>query len=387
MSKVHEALRWASSFLQEKGRDRNAAELLLRHFSGMSRAQLFANMQEELDKGVLSSFQEAVLAHAAGRPVQYIIGYEEFYGRRFLVNEAVLIPRPETEELVYETMKRMDEIFRDGRGLETGKRNLAMKQSRMDEIFRDGRGLETGKRNLTMKQSRMDEIFRDGKGLETGKRNLAKQSRMDEIFANDRELEGSGASRGSDISKAAGGIVASGTFASGPALDVADIGTGSGAIAITLKLEKPSLRVTATDIAAESLEVARENAARLGALVEFVQGDLLRPLITAGRKFDVVVSNPPYIPIGDMEQMSEVVTGHEPHRALFAGEDGLNLYRRFMEELPFVLKKKALVGFEVGAGQSGAVAAMLRATFPGASVEVVFDINGKDRMVFATLIG
>jgi release factor glutamine methyltransferase len=216
---------------------------------------------------------------------------------------------------------------------------------------------------------------------------LMKQSRMDEIFANDRELEGSGASRGSDISKAAGGIVASGTFASGPALDVADIGTGSGAIAITLKLEKPSLRVTATDIAAESLEVARENAARLGALVEFVQGDLLRPLITAGRKFDVVVSNPPYIPIGDMEQMSEVVTGHEPHRALFAGEDGLNLYRRFMEELPFVLKKKALVGFEVGAGQSGAVAAMLRATFPGASVEVVFDINGKDRMVFATLIG
>jgi release factor glutamine methyltransferase len=278
--KIYEALKWASSFLEKKNRDQNAGELLLRHFSKMSRTQLYANMRDELDPAVLEQFEKAIYEHAQGTPIQYIMGYEEFYGRQFLVNESVLIPRPETEELVLGVLKRI------------------------------------------------------------------KQKTP---------------------------------------LDVIDIGTGSGAIAISLKLENPLLEVTATDISADSLAVAKENASRLGANIEFIQGDLLKPLIEQERKFDVVVSNPPYIPLTDKSWMSEVVTEHEPHRALFAGEDGLDFYRRFMEELPLVVKAQALIGFEIGAGQGIRVAELLQKTFPEAKVEIVNDINGKDRMVFAAL--
>lgn len=282
--KVFEALQWASSFLEKADRDQNAGELLLRHFTGMSRSQLYANVRDELEPAVLERFEKAIQEHVQGVPVQYIIGSEEFYGRTFLVNESVLIPRPETEELV-----------------------LGMLQ------------------------------------------------RMKAKFGTDKPLE------------------------------VIDVGTGSGAIAISLKLENPSLHMTATDISTESLNTAKENAERLGAEIDFFQGDLLKPMISQQRRFDVVVSNPPYIPFTDIEWMSEVVTEHEPHRALFAGEDGLDFYRRFMEELPSVLKPEALIGFEIGAGQGERVAELLQTAFPKAKVEVVNDINGKDRMVFAEL--
>ena len=279
--KVFEALNWASSFLKEKNRDANAGELLLRHFVKMDRSKLLANLREEVDPAALEDFQAAVYLHAKGRPVQYLIGHEYFYGRSFKVNEDVLIPRPETEELVYGLLQRMDQLF--------------------------GR--------------------------------------------ND--------------------------------LDAVDIGTGSGAIAITLKLEKPGLKMTATDIYEPTLRLAEENARELGAEISFIQGDLLQPFIDKGKKLDMVISNPPYIPEGDKEWMSEVVTDYEPHRALFAGIDGLDMYKKMAQQLPKVLRPQGLVGFEVGTGQSEAVANLLKQAFPQGKVDIVHDINGKDRMVFA----
>lgn len=280
--KVFEALQWASSFLVEKGRDENVGEILLCYFLQVNRATLLASLRDELPSAVWEKFERAVRLHGDGEPIQYMMGFEEFYGRRFTVNKEVLIPRPETEELVFNALKRIKRIFGDEK------------------------------------------------------------------------------------------------------LALVDIGTGSGAIAITMKLERPSLDVTATDIAKPSLLVAEKNARELGASLCFVEGDLLEPFFNM-EKFDVVLSNPPYIPIGDMVDMSVVVTEHEPHRALFAGMDGLDLYRKLAEQLPLVLKERALVGFEVGAGQSKAVSQLLQENLPAAQIEVVYDINGKDRMVFAEL--
>lgn len=281
---IFEALKWASSFLVENGRDENVGEIYLRHLVGMSRSQLLAEQRRSVPQEKWGEFQDGISRHVGGVPIQHIIGMEEFYGREFVVNEHVLIPRPETEELIYYGLQKMRGLFSVG----------------------------------------------------------------------DTPLQ------------------------------AADVGTGSGAIAITLKLEadRLPLDMMAVDISREALAVARENSERLGAEVRFFEGDLLQSLIEEGVKLDILLSNPPYIPLTDREMLSDVVVDHEPELALFGGEDGYDLYKRFMDELPLVMEEKCLIGFEVGIGQGETVADLLRDTFPDAEVEVVHDINGKDRMVF-----
>ncbi|MBJ7518063.1 MAG: peptide chain release factor N(5)-glutamine methyltransferase [Solirubrobacteraceae bacterium] len=136
---------------------------------------------------------------------------------------------------------------------------------------------------------------------------------------------------------------------------VVDVGTGSGAIALALADERPDLRVTATDVDEGALALARENAARLGLDVSFAAGDLLDAV--AGAAFDAVLSNPPYIPDGDRAGLPADVRDHEPPGALFAGADGLDVYRRLIPQAAAVVP---LVAVEVGAGQAAAVEALMR---------------------------
>ncbi|WP_172196340.1 peptide chain release factor N(5)-glutamine methyltransferase [Saccharibacillus qingshengii] len=160
---------------------------------------------------------------------------------------------------------------------------------------------------------------------------------------------------------------------------VLDVGTGSGAIAVSLKLLRPELLVTASDISEGALGVAQRNAQRLGADVEFREGSLLEPF--AGRSFDMLVSNPPYIPAADIEELQPEVRDFEPRGALDGGPDGLWPYREMMKQLDLLQRDPKLIAFELGMGQAEAVESMLRARGSWTSVETVFDLAGIGRHV------
>ena len=279
--RVFEALDWASSILEEANCETRVAQLLMQHVLDVDYTHLVIGMRDELSSAAREQFEAAVYEHIAGMPVQYITHQEEFYGRSFYVDEHVLIPRPETEELVHYALQRMRTLFRQ------------------DDLA------------------------------------------------------------------------------------VADIGTGSGAIAISMKKECAKLRVTATDISAAALAVARRNASELQADVRFLEGDLTAPI--AGEKWDVVLSNPPYIAESEVDVMDDSVIKHEPHTALFADEEGLMLYRKLAESLPPIMNRPGLIGVEIGYLQGNAVANFFREHFDDAKVEVVKDLFGQDRMVFCEL--
>jgi release factor glutamine methyltransferase len=156
---------------------------------------------------------------------------------------------------------------------------------------------------------------------------------------------------------------------------VHDVGTGSGAIALALKDERPDLIVTASDVSTDALEVARANAERLGLEVGFARADLLDGI---DPHLFAVVSNPPYVTDGDRPRMAPEVTAHEPHVALFAGAEGLNVIR------PLVTQAAAtdarLLALEVGAGQAPSVRGLVAAA-GFHEVDVVRDLAGIERVV------
>jgi release factor glutamine methyltransferase len=154
---------------------------------------------------------------------------------------------------------------------------------------------------------------------------------------------------------------------------VVDVGTGSGAVALALKDERPDLRVVATDASAEALEVARANAAALALEVTFLEGDLLEPVED---EVDAVVSNPPYVEAG--APLAPEIERHEPQGALFAGHDGLDVVRRLVEQARGV----AFLALEIGAQQAPAVVELCRsAGFTDVSTRP--DLAGIDRVVVA----
>lgn len=163
---------------------------------------------------------------------------------------------------------------------------------------------------------------------------------------------------------------------------IADVGTGSGAIAVALASHLPAAQIHATEKSASSLKVARANAARIGVAerVRFHEGDLLAPV--AGKLFDLIVSNPPYVADGDRDSLSIEVRDYEPAKALFAGPDGLGIYRRLIPAAFDALFHERYLALEIGFGQEIAVHDLLGgAGFTG--IEFTRDLQGIPRVAIA----
>lgn len=165
----------------------------------------------------------------------------------------------------------------------------------------------------------------------------------------------------------------------------ADVGTGSGAIAVTLACELPDLGVFATDVSADALDVARHNAARNNVFqhVTFLRGDLAEPLLPYA-PFDCVVANLPYVPTAECAAAPDPVA-FEPMLARDGGADGLTLYRRFVTDLPRLVAPRGIAILEAAPANARALAELVRAALPAAGVETVPDYAGLERLVIAAV--
>lgn len=166
-------------------------------------------------------------------------------------------------------------------------------------------------------------------------------------------------------------------------LTVVDIGTGTGIIGLTVKLERPADDVTITDISKEALDVAKENAQVLGAEITAELGNLFEPLV--GKKFDAIISNPPYISEAEINVMDQSVLDYEPKSALFADEDGLAIYKRMAESIEKYLKPNGRIYLEIGYQQGDSVSRLFKNAFPDAKVTIWQDFNQLDRVVAVEL--
>ena len=261
----------------ENNKEDAAVFLVLEKILDVNSSKLFMMQEDEINDDIQTKFNEIFDKYLyENKPIQYLVGTSNFYGYDFIVNENVLIPRFETEELVDNILYRYDKYFKNQK------------------------------------------------------------------------------------------------------VDVCDLATGSGCIAITLAKEEKNMNVVATDISFEALEVAKKNNEKLGTSVKFMQGDMLEPL--KGKKFDIFVSNPPYIP--EAEEVMDLVKDNEPNIALFGGSDGMKFYRIILSGVKPLLKDKAIIAFEHGYDKKEEMIKLANTYFPNSKVEVLKDLENKDRMTF-----
>lgn len=250
------------------------AKILLAELIGKNPLELLINLDEIVSAEKVELYKKEILALEMGKPLQYVMGYVNFYGMKYFINENVLIPRFETEELVEHTISYINKYFKTP-------------------------------------------------------------------------------------------------------VDIVDLGCGSGVIGLTLEKKLSTASVDLIDISEKALEVAHKNCEKLQSNARLLKNDFLNNI---DKKYDVIISNPPYIKT--TETIEDIVKNNEPHLALYAGEDGLDCYRKILNDIKKNLKEQALIAFEIGESQGEAVSKLISKYLKNIEIEVKKDMQGRDRMVF-----
>lgn len=235
------------------------------------------SFEKTISKKEVNKYFKLINKYINGEPIQYLVGNVDFYNNNFIVKKGVLIPRFETEELVYYTKQYINQYFNK------------------------------------------------------------------------------------DVS-------------------IIDVGTGTGVIGLSLKKEIPNSNVTLVDISMKAIKLAKMNATILGENVEIYQSNVFKEVINRDKKFDVIISNPPYIAIND--SIEELVKNNEPSRALYGGKDGLQIYKKILKNVRKVAKDKFLLSFEIGANQAKSIEALVNKFLPESKIIIKKDLSLRDRMMF-----
>jgi release factor glutamine methyltransferase len=285
---VEEALRRASFYLRQAGveQPRLEAEMLLANSLNIDRLQLRLRQENKLEVAVRKCFIDLVQRRCSGEPFAYIRGSKDFYGRCFVVNPHVLIPRPETEMII----------------------------------------------------------------------DIAK-----------------------NVSRALAGT-------SGRYINCLDLGTGSGVLAITMALEIDRINIWAVDVSEEALRVAELNAGNLKAdqKITFCLGSYFDAITGVPHpRFNLIITNPPYISLREMDDLPVDVRNHEPRQALFGGDDGLDGYRAFLADIARYISNPGVLIMEIGESQQKAVENICTETGLFNSIITHKDLAGRPRVVEA----
>lgn len=249
-------------------------KILLSSILGCNTLELLNHLDYKVSTEDVEKYKKMIDLKLSNYPIQYIVGNVNFYGFEFDINPGVLIPRFDTEQLVYYTLDFIKKNFSES-------------------------------------------------------------------------------------------------------IDIIDLGCGSGVIGITLSKMIHNSHVTCLDISDDALVLAEKNAKKLEAQVNIIKGDMLKNIID---KYDVIISNPPYIDYNDSE-VEEIVKKHEPSTALYADNNGLSFYEEILKSSKKNLKEKFLIAFEIGYKQAQSVVDLANKYFDNINCDVYKDLSGKDRVV------
>ena len=249
-------------------------KILLAELLNLNPLELLNHLNEEVDQEKINTFKQEIKSLKNNKPIQYVLGNVNFYGQKFYINENVLIPRFETEELVENTIKYINKYFNKP-------------------------------------------------------------------------------------------------------IDIIDLGCGSGVIGLTLEKKVSTNSVDLIDISKKALEVTNKNCGKLNSKANIIESDMFS---NVEKKYDVIISNPPYIKTN--EEIEEIVKENEPSIALYAGEDGLDCYKKILKDIKKHMKEKCLIAFEIGYKQKDDIINLIRKNIPDVKIEAKKDLSGKDRMIF-----